>query len=296
MDILQGEEMAWLFLSLTCAFAWATTDALNKRLFSHLNVYEMAVIRLLYGAPFLFLILLLSPVPPLDSTFFKTIIILLPLETVALFLHIRAIRISPLSLSMPFLAFTPLFLIFTGLLFLKEIPNQWGAMGILLIVFGSYWLNLDKRAGGVFYPFKAIFREEGSWLMLIVSFIYAFTSALGKLAIMHSSPIFFGCSFMLLHALLLMILLTIGGKVHISKLLFNPRWGFAVGISYVVVIITHMYAISLVEAAYMISIKRTSLIFGVLYGLILFKEKAIGWRLIGTSLMVAGAIAITLFG
>lgn len=288
--------MAWLFLSLTCAFAWATTDALNKRLFSHLNVYEMAAIRLLYGAPFLFLILLLSPVPPLDNTFFKTIVILLPLETVALFLHIRAIRISPLSLSMPFLAFTPLFLIFTGLLFLKEIPNRWGAMGILLMVFGSYWLNLDKRAGGAFYPFKAILREEGSWLMLIVSFIYAFTSALGKLAIMHSSPIFFGCSFMLLHALLLMIFLPIAGKVHISKLLFNPWRGLAVGICYVVMIITHMYAISLVEAVYMISIKRTSPIFGVLYGLILFKEKAIGWRLIGTSLIVAGAIAITVFG
>jgi len=46
------------------------------------------VIRLLYGAPFLFVILLLSPIPPLDNTFFKTFVILLPLETVALFLYI----------------------------------------------------------------------------------------------------------------------------------------------------------------------------------------------------------------
>ncbi len=288
--------MGWLLLSLTCAFALATTDALNKRLFSHLNVYEMAVIRLFYGAPFLFTILLLSPIPPLDNTFFKTIIVLLPLETVALFLYIRAIRNSPLSLSLPFLAFTPLFLILTGLVFLKELPNRWGAMGILLIVFGSYWLNVDKRVGGVFYPFKAIFKEEGSRLMLIVSFIYAFTCALGKLAIVHSSPIFFGSSFMLLHAVLLIILLPIAGKVRISRLLFNPLWGIPVGISYAVMVITHMYAISLVEAAYMISIKRTSLIFGVLYGFILFKEKAIGWRLMGTSVMVAGAVTITLFG
>jgi uncharacterized membrane protein len=46
------------------------------------------------------------------------------------------------------------------------------------------------------------------------------------------------------------------------------------------------------NAAYMISIKRLSMVFAVFYGHILFKEKEIANRLIGTSLMFAGAVLI----
>ena len=53
-----------------------------------------------------------------------------------------------------------------------------------------------------------------------------------------------------------------------------------------------MLAISLTKVAYMISVKRLSLLFGVLYGHYLFREGCLRERLLGTTLMLAGVILI----
>jgi drug/metabolite transporter (DMT)-like permease len=54
----------------------------------------------------------------------------------------------------------------------------------------------------------------------------------------------------------------------------------------------HMMAIAQVEAAYMIAIKRISLLFGVLYGAWWFGERDIPERLAGAAIMVAGVFVI----
>jgi uncharacterized membrane protein len=56
--------------------------------------------------------------------------------------------------------------------------------------------------------------------------------------------------------------------------------------------ICHMMAIAQVEAAYMIAIKRISLLFGVLYGGVWFGERNIPERMAGAAIMVAGVFLI----
>lgn len=55
-----------------------------------------------------------------------------------------------------------------------------------------------------------------------------------------------------------------------------------------------MIAISLILVAYVISIKRVSVVFCVLWGHFIFKERGIKERLAGTSVMVLGVVLITL--
>jgi drug/metabolite transporter (DMT)-like permease len=52
--------------------------------------------------------------------------------------------------------------------------------------------------------------------------------------------------------------------------------------------ITHFVSLGLAPVAYMISVKRLSLVFGVILGRLLFKEENIGYRLVGASIMVLG--------
>jgi uncharacterized membrane protein len=61
-------------------------------------------------------------------------------------------------------------------------------------------------------------------------------------------------------------------------------------------IFSHWVAISQVQAAYMIALKRTSLLFGVLYGAFWFKEEKIRERLIGAGLMLIGVFCIGWLG
>ena len=61
-------------------------------------------------------------------------------------------------------------------------------------------------------------------------------------------------------------------------------------------IFSHTAAISLIQAAYMLSVKRSSLLFGVLFGAVVFKEENIRQRLLGAAIMMCGVLIIGLFG
>ncbi|HNR51487.1 MAG TPA: DMT family transporter [Deltaproteobacteria bacterium] len=288
--------MDWFFLALTAAFSLATADALTKKHFSRLSAYEMGITRLTYTLPWLALALFFIPWPRLDRTFFLAFGAALPLEVLAFLCYMRAIKVSPLSLTLPFLAFTPIFIILTGRLILGETVTPLGLAGILCIVIGAYFLNLSQARAGLLQPFKAIFREPGSALMLLVSFIYSLTSTLGKLAVLHSNPYFFGVSYYIVFALLMLSFLPLMKGARAENLLKNPKAGLMVGVFMALMVISHMLAISLVEAAYMIAIKRTSLLFGVLYGAWLFRETKITERLTGAAVMTAGVLLIGFYG
>lgn len=288
--------MHWFFPALASAAAIATVDAVTKRFLSHLTTFEMAAIRLGSGLPFFLVLLFFIPIPTLDVSFFSTVLILLPVEITAYFLYMRAIRVSPLSLTVPFLAFTPVFLILTGRLILDEQIGLYGILGVSAVAAGGYILNLKETKYGWLGPVYAIGREEGSWLMLIVSLLYSFTAVMGKRAIEYSSAAFFGCFYFVLLGTIVPGGLLISRKVAWSKCSNYLFPGILIGVFMSIMVLCHMTAISLVEAAYMIAIKRTSILFSVIYAAVLFREQNIGQRFWGALLMLAGVIIIAVFG
>jgi len=62
-----------------------------------------------------------------------------------------------------------------------------------------------------------------------------------------------------------------------------------------IMVITHFKAISLIEVSYMVSVKRLSILFGVLYGIMFFKETNIKERFLGATVMVSGIIVLAAF-
>jgi drug/metabolite transporter (DMT)-like permease len=284
--------MLWFFLALAAALTQAGNDVISKRFFGDLTAYEMGLIRLLFAMPLLLVGLVYVPWPELDRTFWLCMALGMPLEVIAFLCYMRAIKVSPLSLTLPFLAFTPALVILTGFIILDEELNMYGAMGIMLIVTGSYTLNLSYAKRDFFAPFLAIYKEQGSRLMLMTAFLYSLTSAIGKLAISHSSPQFFGVIYFLFLGLIIIALFPLMPGARIDNLFKRPLIGLIAGFVLATMIFCHTCAISLVQAAYMISVKRTSLLFGVIFGWLVFKEENIKERLLGVSIMMAGVVII----
>jgi drug/metabolite transporter (DMT)-like permease len=288
----------WLILALLTALATASQDAWTKKFFSHKSLWEMATYPLLYCLPLLLVAILFVEVPPLDATFTWCYLASLPLNGVAIMLYMRAIRTSPLSLTLPFLAFTPVFMILTGYLVLGEQPGPLGVAGILVICLGGYILNIEPNGGrgrrSFWAPIRAVAREPGSWTMLIVAFIYSFAAVVGKKAILHSSPLFFTLYFFALFNLLMVLLLRGMGKIRIRSMLASPGKGLIVGGLMFLHAYCHAWAISMTQAAYMVAVKRMSIVFGVLYGRVIFREANMVFRLGGAGLMVLGTVLITL--
>jgi len=283
----------WFFLSLLAALGLATADALTKRFFSDLPPYRMGVVRILSTAPWMVLALLFLPSAVPDRTFWLAIAAALPLELAAFFLYMRALKLSPLSLSLPFLAFTPVFMILTGRFILGESIRPGGALGILLIVLGAYVLNLSKLKSGLLGPIRAVMREPGSWIMLLVSFIYSLTAPIGKVAILHSNPWFFAAVYNLVLSVVIVSLWPVAaGGAEVRGIFARPGPMLLIGFTAAVENLAHMMAIAQVEAAYMIAVKRLSLLFGVLYGAWWFGEQNIRERLAGAAIMILGVFLI----
>jgi len=289
--------MIWLPLTLLCAFCLATGDALSKRALERHDEYLFLWVRLLLAMPLLMGGLFFAPLEAPAPEFYPAVLLALPLEAAAAVLYIRALKLSPLSLVLPLLALTPLFLLAVPALVLGERLSGPGACGVLLIAAGVYVLNLDASKRGILAPFRALMRDSGARCMLAVAFLYSITSTLGKQAIAASSPLFFAGTYF--PALLLVLTLLLFRRSTKEALIRNRgellRASLGPAVFYGLMILSHMVAVSLTQVAYMISVKRLSLLMGVFYGYRMFGEKQAGSRAAGALLMLAGLGLISLF-
>ncbi len=280
----------WVILSLITAFSLATSDALTKKALTNANEYIVAWFRLFFSLPFLILTWFFVPMPSLDRTFFLAFACAVPIELVTIVLYIKALKVSPLSLTLPFLSLTPVFLIAVSYVILGEKVSLRGGAGIILIASGSYLLHIHTISRGILEPLKAITREKGSLMMICVALLYSVTSSLGKMAIEHSSPLFFGITYFIGVTLCFAPIGLWMGKSDLKRFMKEKMYRsiIAPGFFFAVMISTHMIAMKLTKVAYMISVKRTSLLIGVFYGYIFFRETNIRSRAFGAALMLLG--------
>jgi drug/metabolite transporter (DMT)-like permease len=271
----------------------STSDALSKKALQNHSTLVTAWVRLAYATPFLLPFFCVVDVPRLDKTFWTIIVSLIPLEIVAIILYMKALQISPLSLTIPFLALTPVFSIVTSFLMLGELPGLWGTSGIFLIVFGAYFLNVNLSKKGMLEPLRAIMDERGSVFMIGVAFIYSITSNLGKLAVQHSSPLFMALFYLPFLSLTLLPLAVQRG-MRFQDLRSGGSLFLLIGVSQALMTVCHFKAVAMILVPYMISVKRLSLLMSVGFGRIFFHEEHIRERLFGSILMLLGVVLIVL--
>jgi len=287
--------MTWFILTVVAAISIAARDVSIKT-YEDLQPMEIAILELFWAIPALAAGFFFIEVPLLDGTFWWAFILSIPINFFAYILYLYAIKISPISLSVPFLAFTPAIMILTGFFILGETINLWGGMGIGLIVLGGYILHYNKAQSGLLAPFAAFAHEKGSWFMLIVATLFAFAAVIGKKAMLHSSPLFFSFSFFLVFNATVLTGLLISRKTDWQRIFKNSRKGMWLGFLLLVHISFHALAISISTAVYMVAVKRSSILFSVLLSWLILKESDIRYRGIGTLFMFAGMILITLLG
>lgn len=286
----------WFLLSLLTAISEATKDMFGKKGLAKVDEYLVAWGWRAFALPFLLPLLFFISIPKIDSQFWYALLIGGGLNTVTSILYMKAIKISPLSVTVPMLTFTPLFLLATSPFIVGEFPDIYGFIGVILIVAGAYLLNVQERGKGLLEPFKALLKQKGPILMLIVAFIWSVTSNIDKIGVLHSSPIFWVIAvniFLFLTLSLIMLFKSRKNlKVQISS---NAKSLLPIGLFSAIALIFQMTAIQMTLVAYVISIKRTSAIFASLYGFFIFKEHFAKTRLLGVFIMVLGVLFITLF-
>jgi drug/metabolite transporter (DMT)-like permease len=288
--------MNWLLLTLICAFALASSDVAAKRWLGARSAWDSMLVRLGLAGVLLLPWLAWQWPAELPLEFWAWMALLVPLEIGAMLLYMRAIRDHALSLTLPYMAFTPVFILLFGYLVLDETISPQGSAGIGLVVLGSWLLNFEQvgrlRFATLLSPFQAIVRNRGAQMMLLAAFIYAFTAAGSKAAMQVVGSTGFGALYFGVVGSCTLLLVALLRPRAYRIVVEQPGPSLIVAGLMALMVITHFAAIAQVEAAYMIAVKRTSMLFGILYGAWLFHEHHLGRHLFAGVLMIAGVALI----
>ncbi len=288
--------LLWITLSFLTAITVACRDVFVRYISSSTPPLHIMAIELFWAIPLFAVALFFVEVPNIDQIFWWSFIISLPINGVAYYLYIMAITGStPISLSLPMLALTPMFMVFSGSLILGENISPQGVVGIFFIVLGSYVLNIQNGKQGYLRPFTSLLSNRDCRYMIIVAFIFSIAAVIGKKAMLHSSPLFFSFSFFLVFNIFILTIILVTGRCTVKDL-FSQKFknGAILGGLLSIHITMHGLAISIATSAYMVAIKRTSILFALILGGWIFKEKNLSTRMAGAILMLMGALYLTL--
>lgn len=288
--------MDWFYLALLSALSVAFADAFSKKFFADNSGLELLLVRFFVPGVLLLPLTLMGSYPAITSPFWLWIAILVPLELLAMWLYSLAIRDCPLYLTLPYLAFTPVINVFTANLILDETVTRQNLLGILLVVFGAYLLNVKKPADGrrlnVLTPLKAIVTERGSRLMLGAAIVYSLTSVMGKGAMQYVGPETFGAFYYTVIGLSVLFLVLLIRPSSLNLVRRRPGYVLLVAVCMSIMVVSHFLSIAQIEVAYMTTVKRTSLLFGIVLGAYMFRERHVLQHFIAGALMVMGVAII----
>lgn len=290
--------MTWLIFGILTAFFEAVKDVFSKQNLKKNDEYvvawSLAFFSAVFLAPFLFFIEIPQLNPQLNPQFWIALLIGGSINAVTAILYIKAIKLSDLSLTLPLVALTPLFMLLTSPLIVGEYPNFFDCIGIFLIVTGSYLLNIQEKSQGYLAPFKALLHQPGPKLMLIVALLWSITSNFDKIGVQNSSPIFWLFSLFTSMSVLLLPVLLHKTPNPSRKIMHQLPMLAAMGFINALGVVFQMQALTMTLVVQVIAVKRTSVLMGVLFGHFIFKEKDIQQRLLGAAIMILGVFFITL--
>lgn len=308
--------MATLGLTLTVlgALSWALLDVLRKSIGQHLSATGAVAALTLFQLPFLLLMLGVGESVTVTSqpweTFFAGLgtpdtaygLVLLgtvTLNVLANWWFLRAVQLSPLGLTIPYLSFTPIFTTLSAALFLGELPTRWAAVGIVVVTAGAFALNPgDKEDRDILAPLRAVWNERGSLYMVGVALIWSITPILDKVGsedvgvIGHSGFVAAG----------IFGLLALGRSVKdggpgelFSELKKRPALLVGAAFVNVLAMVFQLSAYVFVDVAYVETLKRAvGVIASVVVGMTVFGELDGRRRLVVAIVMAIGVALVIL--
>jgi drug/metabolite transporter (DMT)-like permease len=278
--------------------------------------WPLAGFSFLVASLILFTLSAMYGLPGIGSGFLPAVAVTVTINIFATILFYRALSRTDLSLCVPMLSFTPVFLILTSFIILRELPSLPGAIGILLVAAGAYLLQLEYYRGrpvSLIKPFQTLQHDRGVQMMLLVAFLYSISVNYDKRVVIASDPVFGAAVTLFLLAIPFLIITLC---LHQRKLLNSPAYwsspssvpeapAFSISaprayLAIGAVLALEAFAINtaytMTVVPYVITVKRLAIFFSVLYGGLLLGERQLGGRILGGLVMIAGTVLIGLLG
>lgn len=287
----------WFFSALIVALLTSISMILAKHIMKEMNERVYLFISNLFAIPLLFFIVIyFYRIPTIDNVFIISMILSTIIGVIAALLAYRAIRFSEISLVSPLSAFNPLVTAIFAFIILNEGFTNKASVGVVLICFGSYLLNLSQtRNGRWFAPVLYLFKNKWILMSFMAYFLWAITPLFEKIAILHTAPTtppFVSLVGLISTNLIFGALSLKGYKSSINKIKKYIPLFLLIGVIGAIGQSLAMISFSLTNPGYSTAIFKLSIIFNVIFGWIFFKEQNIKDRLLGSMVMLGGVLLL----
>lgn len=244
--------------------------------------------------------LAVQSLPALPIAFWLNVSVSAILAVAGNVLLVFALRHTDLSILASINAYKAILSLLLGAFLIGEIPTASGLIGVVLILMGSYFV-VDRPDG---QPdrnaFALFFRERGVQFRFASLACSATEAVFLKRAVLQSSPVvvfYLWCVFgFVVGAAFVAILLR--RQVASQAALLRQHWGhFAwLVITTGLMQLTTLLTFNVMQVGYSLALFQLSTLISVFFGYRYFAERNIGRRLLGSLIMILGAIAIAAFG
>src|SRR5437879_6271435 len=119
----------WIIFGLISAFSDDAKNVLAKHNAHHFDPLVITWAWVTYSLIIVGPLMFFKGIPHLDGVFWTAFSVRIILDTISLILYVRALKNTDLSLSLPMLALTPLFLVLTDFIINHEFPKTLGLIG-----------------------------------------------------------------------------------------------------------------------------------------------------------------------
>jgi drug/metabolite transporter (DMT)-like permease len=201
----------------------------------------------------------------------------------------KAVKKNEISSTVPFLNLSPIFMIFIGYIFLKEIPNIIQIFGIIIIVIGAIALGMKKTDN-----FSRFFNKY-VWYVIITALIWGTQGVIFRY-IMSEIPPFTTLTYFNLFCLFNTFLIIIfTKKIHELKikkmnLIFISSILSSCSLIFIFLALAHPLGL----AALAVALRRTSTLVSTIIGGRFFKENNLKQKIFACLIMLIGVFIISI--
>jgi len=289
--------MDWYTLAFLSAIFSAAAAISQKKILFNIDALEFSFILSLFNALLALLFLINTN---LDSISFLSLLILYGktiLGALAFYCVMLALKNMEISGALPLMVLTPGIVAIFAFFILGESLSSLEIIGITLLLFGTYILEV-RKSKNIFQPFKIFVKSKYHHYIIYALLLFTLSSIIDKVLLRdYKLPPyeFIGFQHLFLATnFLLLVLISKNNPVKILSKVNNKLFGwiflisiFTIGYRY-----TQIEAVKLAPVALVLTIKRTSVFFAVLFGGKLFSEQSLLKKTIATIIMLVGAYLI----
>jgi drug/metabolite transporter (DMT)-like permease len=212
---------------------------------------------------------------------------------------VRSLENVDLSIFGPLNAYKPVIAIILSVFLIGEVPTLMGILGIFVIIAGSYLLGKEGDKNH-HESFLKLLKSRGIGYRFLSIVFTSVAAVISKKVILLSDPLT-TISYWSVLGLPVVITYYLWARKrgYYKNLIWNGKQVILTGgllFSFLLLQITSLYTFKFIQVGYSLALFQLSAVISLFFGMKIFQEKNIRYRLSGTLVMITGAVIIILFG